>query len=488
MPTEDLSFFQEEEFKKNLALYEQMIQGGRSVYLEADELTDIAEYYLIKNNKEKALQCIEYALELHPDSVDPMIFLARQKMFNGEIEEAKTIRDSITDQNDREVIFLNAELLLREQKEDTAHAYLQQWAATEEQDEVAMFAYDCACLFCDYELWQHAEQWINVALAPEPSNEKFLRIKAEVLLAGHQPQKAIEILNKILDDNPYNLPAWHTLGEAYFASEDYPKTLDAADFALAIDEHDEHAMLLKANCRFHQQYFEQAHHLYTLYLREYPTNEIPYLFDGICLLALGRYEEALQQLTRAEELAQGYSPEQQHIYANIAETYSQLHQPEKAFAYIDRITALNPDFEADLYKGHILLENNRREEGLAYYDRFIRWHHYPVEAHFLTAVSLVENKEYEEARKHFQHVTEQGLSAEGKLHKVDAYMAFCSLMQNKFEDFLFYLERACRNHPESLEVTIGKYIPADVNPKDFYQYVLTHPDRFINFRPDSDID
>lgn len=43
MSTEDLSYFQEEEFKKNLALYEQMLQGGQSVYLEADELTDIAE-------------------------------------------------------------------------------------------------------------------------------------------------------------------------------------------------------------------------------------------------------------------------------------------------------------------------------------------------------------------------------------------------------------------------------------------------------------
>ena len=28
MSTEDLSYFQEEEFKKNLALYEQMLQGG----------------------------------------------------------------------------------------------------------------------------------------------------------------------------------------------------------------------------------------------------------------------------------------------------------------------------------------------------------------------------------------------------------------------------------------------------------------------------
>ena len=38
MSTEDLSYFQEEEFKKNLALYEQMLQGGQSDYMEAAEL------------------------------------------------------------------------------------------------------------------------------------------------------------------------------------------------------------------------------------------------------------------------------------------------------------------------------------------------------------------------------------------------------------------------------------------------------------------
>ena len=53
MSTEDLSYFQEEEFKKNLTLYEQMLQGGQSVYLEADELTDIAEYYLVQNDTTK---------------------------------------------------------------------------------------------------------------------------------------------------------------------------------------------------------------------------------------------------------------------------------------------------------------------------------------------------------------------------------------------------------------------------------------------------
>lgn len=37
MSYEDLSYFGEEEFKKNLAIYEAMLKDGSSAYMEADE-------------------------------------------------------------------------------------------------------------------------------------------------------------------------------------------------------------------------------------------------------------------------------------------------------------------------------------------------------------------------------------------------------------------------------------------------------------------
>ena len=267
MSTEDLSYFQEEEFKKNLALYEQMLQGGQSVYLEADELTDIAEYYLVQNDTDKAMACIQYALNIHPGSIDPLIFLARQKMFNGDIEGAKTIRDCITDPNDREVIFLNAELLLREGKEQEATTYLSEKAETEEED-AALFAYDTATLFLDYGYLEQAAQWGQRALDMEPDNEKFLKLKADHLISSNRPKEAIEILNSLLDINPYNLNAWHSLGEAYFVCEDFSKTMETADFALAIDEHDAQALLLKANSLLQQQNLDEAHQLYLRYFKK----------------------------------------------------------------------------------------------------------------------------------------------------------------------------------------------------------------------------
>ncbi len=483
MPTEDLSYFQEEEFKKHLALYEQMLRGGQPVYLEADELTDIAEYYLMQNDTDKAMACIQYALNIHPGSIDPLIFLARQKMFNGDVEGARTIRDCITDTSDREVIYLDAELLLREGKEQEASTYLSEKAETEE--DYALFAYDVATLFLDYGYLEQAAQWGQLALDMEPDNEKFLKFKADHLISSNRPEEAIEILNDLLDINPYNLNAWHSLGEAYFVSEDFPKTMETADFALAIDEHDAQALLLKANSQLQQRNLDEAHQLYLRYFREHPANEIPYLFDGVCLAALERYDEALSQLLKAEELSRGCSPEQQHIYANLSNVYSKRHDTEKAFEYIDKIKGINPDYDTDLHKGHILMQNEREDEALECYDTFIRSHEDPSEAHFLVGLSLVENKLYERAREHFLHTLDRDASQDRESQKSYAYLAYCALMQSRYQEFIAFLKIACEKAPEVLEYTVGQFIPEEVEPKDFYRYVLTHSDVFTHFDPDS---
>ena len=477
MPTEDLSYFHEDEFKEKLALYEQMVKGGQSVYLEADELTDIAEYYLIQNKKQEATDCIQYALSLHPGSIDPLIFLARQKMFDGDTEGAKTISDCITDQHDREVVFFNAELLLREGKEGEACAYLEKMAETDDEDP-AMYAYDTAVLFLDYGYMEEAAQWGQKALDMEPENEKFLRFKADFLIASNRLQEAERLLDTLLDRNPYDLNAWNSLGEAYFVGGNYPKTLEAADFALAIDEHDAQAILLKANCLFQQQQYEAAHKTYTRYFEEYKANEIPYLFDGASLMAMGAHAEALGQLLNAEEIAQGFSAEQQHIYANISEAYSKLGNPEKALEYIEKVKEIQPDYDVNLYKGHILLENGRKEEGLAYYDEYVRQSQTPSDAHFFVGVSLVENNAYQEAIPHLAYTLRHAPETDENGRKTYAYLSLCFLQAGQYSDFLSFLKAAGEKDPASLEYTIGRYIPEEVEVKDFYQYVLSHAEIF----------
>ena len=48
------SYFEKPEFKQRLAHYEEMLLSGSCFYFEATELTDIAEYYAIQGDSQRA--------------------------------------------------------------------------------------------------------------------------------------------------------------------------------------------------------------------------------------------------------------------------------------------------------------------------------------------------------------------------------------------------------------------------------------------------
>ena len=52
---EDERYFQGKEFRDALARYENALRQGQSVYMEADELTDIAEYYMTRERDRKSV-------------------------------------------------------------------------------------------------------------------------------------------------------------------------------------------------------------------------------------------------------------------------------------------------------------------------------------------------------------------------------------------------------------------------------------------------
>ena len=482
MSYEDLSYFGEEEFKKNLAIYEAMLKDGSSAYMEADELTDIAEYYLMKGLSEKAYDCIHYALKLHPGSVDPLIFLARQKMFADKLDEAIAIRNQITDQQDREVIFFNLELYLHQDKRQEAENYLAQ-ISEDLNDDAEEFAYDVACVYLDYNIYDMARIWADKALSFHPESDRNLKLKAEVLIGLNQTTEAIAILNQALDINPYNIFAWHSMTEAYMQLNDFAKAIETVDFALAINEKDYHSLQLKANCLFYQGNYKEAHRYYSLYFEEFKSDEISYMYDGVSLLNLQAYDEAISQLEQGVSLSGEQSTERFHLYQQLSLAYSKKGMLDKAFDYIEKACQIHTlDYNVDICKGNMLLENGLQDQAYACFAKAMEEKDPDtlLKNHFLIGVSLTENSQYAKAENHFRYILENDKQTEGFSGKIFSYLSLCAMMQHHTSDFLKYLKLACECNDPYLEITIGRFIPNEVEPTKFYQYVLLHPEQFIS--------
>lgn len=67
---ESNKYYQSRHFLRLLHRYEKAISEGQTPYMEADELTDIAEYYMTGKQDAKANRAIQAAIDMHPDSVD----------------------------------------------------------------------------------------------------------------------------------------------------------------------------------------------------------------------------------------------------------------------------------------------------------------------------------------------------------------------------------------------------------------------------------
>lgn len=62
----DEEYFNNEEFKQKLRLFEDSVKSGHPIYLDDDDLTDIIDYYNLMNEGGKAMQTADFALSSIP--------------------------------------------------------------------------------------------------------------------------------------------------------------------------------------------------------------------------------------------------------------------------------------------------------------------------------------------------------------------------------------------------------------------------------------
>ena len=274
-----------------------MIGSGESVELDSETLTDIAEYYAMEQRMDDADRCIKYATSFYPDSVDPQIFLSRQQMFQGNEEEAWRICNNITDQDDREVTFLKAELYLNFDKAEKALPLLyDKYMEFDDDIDAADFLYDSICMLKDYGLAEESLEWVMMLRKNHPDYEDAVVLEAEVHNMRQEYALAIELAEQYIIDHPYDTRAWIQLGEAHGFLEHYEDALEAFDYALAIEPDNAEVLMYKGNILHDSGKILEAHECYTRFLEYFPNDENARMLDADCLMDLGHVDAAIRRI------------------------------------------------------------------------------------------------------------------------------------------------------------------------------------------------
>lgn len=426
-------YFDSEEFRNLLDGYEESVKSGHPVFMDADDLADIADYYHFMGANQDADETIDYALSLYPNATLPNVFRAREALTAGDIDKAKECVEQIENKEDPEYQYMQAELLIAQDKVEEADKFLRQYFSTIPPDEYQDFVMDVSNIYNDYGLNDKAYEWM-MRTKGDDSND-FKELMARTLFGLGKYKDSERIFNELLDKNPYSTRYWNALASAQFMNEDFSNAITSSEYAIAIDPKNPEGLLSKANG----------------------------------LYQLGNYEEAILYYNRYLEVAQPDDIVPQ-IYQELSLCHSSLHHLDEALAYIDKIQGANSDpTDMLVMKGHIYLENDNVPEAERMFKEAItRSHNAPIIL-LRIIVSLYDNRYvkacYEMFKKFFSIVVDEHFK------QGYSYMALCCWDLGYTEEFLKYLHIAVERNPAETRIVLRHLFPEGMAVKNYYDFM-----------------
>lgn len=382
------NYYRSKKFKDILATYENFVSNDSSVILGAEDFADVAQYFHDKGDDNKALQAVDNALDIYPGSVAPLAFKSRYALLEEhDIPKADDIAESITDKHDPDYFLLKAEIMLVDGRAADADEYLEdayaQFYDDEYYDDMPL---DVATLFADYEESAFAEKWLE--RSDEKDEPDYISTKARILLYDGHFDEGIELINKLVNDDPYQSSYWNLLAMAHALAGNIPESINDSDYALAIDPDDCDALMAKANGMMTLENYKEAEKLFSRYAKLVPGSDSGYIMVALAIMSQSRYQEALGWFKKALEInnsKQGQPwQDKAEILFQLSFLENYLEHYDKVHGYLDQLADVYKDnlsydmdelgnrlAEVDCAHGHTYLEEERVDEAADWFDQAI---------------------------------------------------------------------------------------------------------------------
>ena len=460
-------YFDSEEFRELLRNYEESVSSGQPIFLDADELTDIADYYHYTGALEPADDAISQALALNPGATSPLVYRIREELGQENVEEAKELLDQITDKSDPDYFYMKAEILIAQNKVEEADRFLRDYLLNVPDDELGDFVLDVANIWLDYGVNDKAYEWMM--RSPGNDSDDFKELMGHIMFGLGKFKDSQRIFNELLDHDPYSTRYWNALASAQFMNEDFGDSVTSSEFAIAIDPDDSEGILTKANALFRLNNFDEALKYYERYHQLMPPLDFTELQMALCYMYKNNVDEAIAHLEKARQLTSNDSPYQMQVYQELAFCFSAKGLLDKALECIDQTQDLDCDHsDMEVLRGHILLENQRIGEAANAFGHALAMSDYAPHVLLRIIVSLYDNKfisaAYTMLKKFFKYVGSD-------CNDGYSYMALCCWDLKKNDEFLHYLQAAVERNPTEAHTVLQNIFPEGMDPKDYYEYI-----------------
>jgi len=329
----------DQETRSLIERFEGMLGFKGHYFFDVDDLEDIIDFYLERNNLSKARQAINLAMSQHPLNVSFLIRKAHFLLASDKTDEALLVLDEAEslDPVNSDILYTRAALFSKMKRyAEAIDQYLQALPEAEEQDEVyAYIAFEYENLG-NYDM---ALEYLKKGVAINAENFSALYEISFCYEVVQKLEEGISWFKAFLDKHPYSKVAWFCLGVLHSTSGEYEQAIDAYDFVIAIDESYSSAYFNKANAYANLRNYNKALELYKETLGYEDPEVTTYFYIGECYQELEDYENALIFFKKALEMDEFFA----ESYVGMAEVYESLGQPELSVELMKKALDLYPE-------------------------------------------------------------------------------------------------------------------------------------------------
>ncbi|MDX2105037.1 MAG: tetratricopeptide repeat protein [Candidatus Melainabacteria bacterium] len=247
------------------------------------------------------------------------------------------------------------------------------------------------------------------------------------LIQKNETEKALEILNKGIADNPTAANLYQLRGELQCNKENYLQALSDAEKAIELSKQDpkSSAYLGKAKAEWYLKRIDDADRDFKIAIEKNPANHLAHAIYGDFLFSQGKNTEALKSLITARDLAcknnlDGCERIQELIdrissadtekTRNEAKALAGSEQIDKAIARLDKGIVENPGIAKFYYmRGALFATQKKYDEALKDQDKAIELskdNTVTAGAYLNKALTYVNLKQDEQAEANFKKALE----------------------------------------------------------------------------------
>lgn len=360
-----------EDLKELLNQYENLKNGGGHSFLEEDAYERIIDYFDDKEEYAQALEAAETGLEYFPYSSQLLIkkadLLLATRKYNDALEVLE--QAELFDSTDINLYILKTDAYLALDQQEKAVALLEDALHRFDGDERIDLLFELADVYDDYEEFDKVFDCLKLILEQEPSNEEALyKICFWTDFTGRN-EESIRLHHKIIEELPYNELAWFNLAAAYQGLKLYEKSIDAYQFAIAIDEKFDYAYRNMGDAFIRLRKYKEAIEALEKVLELTRPEEVIYEAIGHCYHRINNFAQARFHYRKASHM----NPEDSKLHYKIAVTYISEQQWESAVKHLDNAMRLQRNVpEYNLAMGQCKMEQEKYKEAIQYFSVAVR--------------------------------------------------------------------------------------------------------------------